>query len=149
MRWILGIALTAGLAVSGSAWSQDCATTIEGNDALQYSLKQITVDSSCDSFSLTLKHVGTLAAAVMGHNWVLTTTPDFEAVAMAGMAAGVDNDYVPPDDQRVIAHTKIIGGGQETTISFDPSELTAGGAYTFFCSFPGHYAIMQGRLIVE
>jgi azurin len=149
MRWILGTALAASLAFSGSAWSQDCAATIEGNDALQFSLSEITVNTSCDSFSLTLKHVGTLAAAVMGHNWVLTTTPDFEAVAMAGMAAGVDNDFVPPDDQRVIAATKIIGGGEEITISFDPSDLTAGGAYTFFCSFPGHYAIMQGKLIVE
>jgi azurin len=149
MRWILGTALTAGLAFSGGAWSQDCATTIEGNDALQFSLSEITVSSSCDSFSLTLKHVGVLAASVMGHNWVLTTTPDFEAVAMAGMAAGLDKNYVPPDDQRVIAASKIIGGGEETTISFDPSELMAGGAYTFFCSFPGHYAIMKGTLIVE
>jgi azurin len=149
MRWILGTALAASLAFSSSASSQDCAATIEGNDALQFNLSEIHISASCDSFALTLKHVGTLAATVMGHNWVLTTTPDFEAVAMAGMAAGVDNNYVPPDDQRVIAATKLIGGGEETTISFDPSELTAGGAYTFFCSFPGHYAIMKGKLIVE
>lgn len=149
MRWILGTALAAGLAFSSPVWSQDCAATIEGNDALQFNLSEIRVSTSCDSFSLTLKHVGTLAATVMGHNWVLTTTPDFEAVAMAGMAAGVDNDYVPVDDQRVIAATELIGGGEETTISFDASELTAGGAYTFFCSFPGHYAIMKGQLIVE
>jgi azurin len=149
MRWILGTALAASLAFSGAAWSQDCAATIEGNDQLQFSLKEITVSSSCDAFELTLKHVGTLAVTVMGHNWVLTSTPDFEAVAMAGMAAGADNDYIPPGDQRVIAHTKLVGGGEETSVSFDASQLTPGGDYTFFCSFPGHYAIMQGKLIVE
>jgi azurin len=36
---------------------------------------------------LTLKHSGKLAAATMGHNWVLTKTADMQAVSTAGMAA--------------------------------------------------------------
>jgi azurin len=149
MRWILGTALTASLAFSSPAWSQECAATIEGNDALQFSLSEIKVSSACDSFELTLKHTGTLAVNVMGHNWVLTTTPDYEAVAMAGLAAGLANEHLPPGDQRVIAATKLIGGGEETSVSFNPSDLAVGGDYTFFCSFPGHYAVMKGKLIVE
>jgi azurin len=149
MRWILGTALVAAIAFSGQARAQDCAATIEANDAIQYVQKELTVSSSCESFSLTLKHIGSMPAVAMGHNWVLTKTGDYEATAMDGQAAGADNDYVKPDDARVIAHTKIIGGGEETTISFDASMLEPGGDYTFFCSFPAHYILMNGKLIVE
>ena len=49
-----------------------------------------------------------------------------------------------PGDARVIAHTKIIGGGQTTSVTFPTSKLKKGEAYTFFCSFPGHWSIMKG-----
>jgi len=149
MRWILGAALVASIALSGAAEAQDCAATIEGNDAIQFSLSELKVSSSCKSFTLTLKHVGTLAANVMGHNWVLTATADFEGVAVAGQNAGMGQNYVPPGDARVIAATRIVGGGEETSVSFDASALEPGGNYTYFCSFPGHYVLMKGRLIVE
>ncbi|MGD8339562.1 MAG: azurin [Gammaproteobacteria bacterium] len=149
MRWILGTALTAGFALSGPAQAQDCAATIDGNDAVQFSLSEMKASSSCESFTVTLKHVGTLAANVMGHNWVLTATRDFESVAVAGQSAGADNNYVPPGDARVIAATRIIGGGEETSVTFDASALEPGGDYTYFCSFPGHYVLMKGKLIVE
>ena len=149
MRWILAMAVTATTAFASPAWSQDCAATIDSNDQIQFVQKQLTVSSSCESFSLTLRHTGTLDAKVMGHNWVLTRTADYQAVATMGMAAGASNDFVPPGDNRVIAATPIIGGGEETTISFDVSELQPGGDYTYFCSFPGHYAVMNGKLIVE
>ncbi|WP_198675019.1 plastocyanin/azurin family copper-binding protein [Aliidiomarina taiwanensis] len=61
----------------------------------------------------------------------------------------LDNDYLPEDQSKVIAATKIIGGGESTTITFSTSGLEKGGDYTFFCSFPGHWAIMQGKFIVN
>lgn len=149
MRWILGTALVASLAFAGPVWSQNCSATIEGNDAIQFVQKQITVSSSCETFTLTLKHIGTLAKTVMGHNWVLTATGDFMAVATDGQSAGIDKNYVPPGDARVLASTAVIGGGEETSVTFDASALTPGGDYTFFCSFPGHYVLMNGKLIVE
>ena len=69
-------------------------------------------------------------------------------VAQAGGAAGLENDYVPQNDPRVIAYSKIIGGGETTTVTFSTAYLSKGENYTFFCSFPGHYAIMQGSLTV-
>ena len=149
MRWILGAALIASYGLSGPAQAQDCAATIDGNDAIQFNLSEMTVSSSCESYTLTLRHVGSLAANVMGHNWVLTTTADYESVAMAGQSAGMDNDYVPAGDARVIAATAIIGGGEETSVTFDASALEPGGDYTYFCSFPGHYVLMKGKLVVE
>jgi azurin len=82
-----------------------------------------------------------------GHNWVLTATADYQAVAAAGQAAGPPN-YVPAGDARVLAATNVVGGGQETSVKFDLSKLTAGD-YTYFCSFPGHFVLMNGKLIVE
>ena len=148
MRWILGLGAAATAAFSGPALAQDCAATVSANDLIQFVEKELRVSRSCTTFSLTLKHVGTLAASVMGHNWVLTTAPDYQAVAMAGMSAGAANNHVPPNDARVLASTKVIGGGEETTISFDASKLEAGGDYTYFCSCPGHFAVMSGKLIV-
>jgi azurin len=133
---------------AGQAWSQECSLTVEGNDQIQFVQKELRVSSSCSEVTVTLKHIGTLAKNIMGHNWVLTATADYMAVAQAGQGAGPP-DYLPAGDGRVIAATDIIGGGEETTITFDASVLEAGGDYTFFCSFPGHFVLMNGKFIVE
>jgi azurin len=80
----------------------------------------------------------------MGHNWVLTKTADLTPVATDGMGAGFAANHVKPGDARVIAFTKIVGGGQTTSVKFPTSKLKKGEAYSFFCSFPGHYSIMRG-----
>ena len=72
-----------------------------------------------------------------------------QAVATAGMSAGAAANYVPADDKRVIAHASLVGGGASTSATFAGSLLKAGGNYEFFCSFPGHYALMKGKLIVK
>ena len=43
------------------------------------------------------------------------------------------SDYVKKDDARVIAHTKVIGGGESDSVTFDVSKLAAGQDYTYFC----------------
>ena len=134
--------------VSVESIAADCEQVIEGNDALQFNSKTMTVSASCETVTVTLKHTGQLPANIMGHNWVLTKSSDFMPVAQAGASAGLDNNYVPQNDSRVIAYSKIIGGGESTTVTFSASDLSINENYTFFCSFPGHYAIMQGSLIV-
>jgi|TARA_B100000959_G_scaffold158442_1_gene166072 azurin len=126
----------------------DCEQVIESNDALQFNSKAMTVSAACETVTVTLKHTGQLPAKIMGHNWVLTKSSDFMAVAQAGGAAGPQNNYVPQEDSRVIAYSKIIGGGESTTVTFSTTDLSSSESYTFFCSFPGHYAIMQGSLTV-
>lgn len=75
---------------------------------------------------------------MMGNNVVITATDAFQSVANDGLKAGLAGNYVPPNDKRVIASTRIIGGGEKAATSFAGSALKAGGAYTFFCSPPGH-----------
>ena len=129
--------------------ADSCNQVIEGNDMLQFNLKEMVVSSSCSEITVTLKHTGAMPANVMGHNWVLTNTADFMPVATAGGGAGMANNYVPVNDARVIAASAVIGGGAETSVTFSGDLLSAGGDYTFFCSFPGHYAIMKGSFVVR
>ncbi|PND34453.1 azurin [Achromobacter sp. HZ01] len=133
-------------AASLPALAAQCEATIEGNDAMQFNLKEMVVDKSCKQFTVTLKHVGKMPKVAMGHNWVLTKEADRQGVATDGMNAGAAQDYVKQGDSRVIAHTKVIGGGESDSVTFDVSKLTAGEAYAFFCSFPGHWAVMKGTL---
>lgn len=127
----------------------DCATSIEGNDAMQYNVGSITVPASCSEFTINLKHTGQLPVAAMGHNVVIAKASDREAIATDGMAAGVAGHYVKPDDARVIAHSELVGGGGTTSVTFQVSKIQGAGPFEFFCSFPGHWAVMRGPIKVE
>ena len=143
----LGALALVILAFSSNSNAQDCSVVIEGNDQIQFVQSELNVSSSCAEVTVTLKHIGQLAANIMGHNWVLTKTPDYQAVAQAGQAAGPPN-FVPEGDARVIAATPVIGGGEEVSVTFDISGLEAGGDYTYFCSFPGHFVLMFGKFVI-
>src|SRR5207342_1055046 len=127
----------------------NCGTTIEGNDAMQYNVGSIAVPASCGNFTINLKHADKMPVAAMGHNVVIAKTADQQAVSADGMAAGVAANYVKADDARVIAHTKLVGGGESTSVTFPTSKIKTGGPYEFFCSFPGHAAMMKGTIAVQ
>ena len=127
----------------------DCATEIEGSDAMQYNVSSIVVPASCKDFKITLKHTGKLPVSSMGHDVVITKASDVKAVDAAGMAAGAANGYVKADDPQVIAHTKLIGAGETTSVSFPVSKIQGDGPYEFFCSFPGHSVLMHGSISVK
>ncbi len=127
----------------------NCSTEIEGTDAMQYSVGSITIPASCTNFKITLRHTGTLPVAAMGHDVVITTQANMAAVDQESATVGLDHGYVKADDPRIIAHTKLIGGGQTTSVSFPASKLKTGGPYVFFCSFPGHSMTMHGTISVQ
>ncbi len=131
------------------ALANDCAITVVSNDMMQFDKKAISVSKSCKDFTVTLEHSGKLPKTAMGHNIVITKAADARAVATDGMSAGIDNSYVKSGDSRVIALTKVIGGGESTSVTFPVSKLSAGEKYKFFCSFPGHIGIMIGDLTLQ
>ncbi|RYG03855.1 MAG: azurin [Chitinophagaceae bacterium] len=135
--------------LSSTVFAEGCATTISGNDSMQFDKKTISVPKSCKKFTVTLTHTGKAGKNIMGHNWVLTKTEDAQPVATEGVGAGIDNGYVKAGDKRVIAASKMIGGGESTIVDVPVSQLKAGTGYTFFCSFPGHIALMKGSLTLE
>ena len=132
--------------LAGPVLAATCDVEIEGNDAMQFNKTSIAVPASCKQFTVKLKHVGKLPKTAMGHNWVLSKAADVQGVAADGIPAGLDKAYIKPGDDRVIAHTKIIGGGETDAVRFDVAKLKAGENYAWFCSFPGHSTLMKGTL---
>ena len=131
---------------STSVFAADCTIEIEGNDAMQFNKSSIEVSKSCKEFTVKLKHSGKLPRQAMGHNWVLAKTADVQAIATDGIAAGLPQNYVKAGDARVVAHTKIVGGGESDSVTFSTAKLGATDSYTYFCSFPGHSSLMKGTL---
>lgn len=118
---------------------------ITSDDYMKFNTSKITVKSG-KLVRLTLKHIGKLDVQLMGHNFVLLKD-NVDIIEFANKAAMASkNQYIPVESDEVIVYTDMIGGGQETTIEFLPPDV---GVYDFICSFPGHYAMMKGKFIVE
>jgi azurin len=141
---LAAVTLTA-LALPLTAHADPCRVEISGNDVMQYDKKELAVPAACRDITITLHHVGKQPREAMGHDWVLVKTADLAAVAQAAIGAGLANNYLPPGDKRVLAHTGVIGGGESTSVTFSASLLTRGGDYSYLCTFPGHSALMHGK----
>ena len=142
-KTLFALVLTAAAA---PVMAQQCAVTVESNDAMQYNVANIDVSKNCKEFVVTLKHVGKLPKNAMGHNLVIAKASDMAGIGSDGMVAGQPNDYVKAKDARVLAHTGIIGGGETSTAKLSVAALNAKDSYVFFCTFPGHSAIMKGTV---
>ena len=139
--------ITAFILVSRVASADVCKLAISATDQMRFEQQTLQVDAQCTDVEVTLHNSGKLPANIMGHDWVLTKTSDMASVANAGMGAGLANNYQKPGDKRIVAATAIIGGGESTTVRFSTTQLEAGTSYTYFCSAPGHFSIMKGRLM--
>jgi|TARA_B110000914_G_C15363326_1_gene399614 azurin len=114
------------------------------SDNMLFDKKFIYVNSR-QKITLTLSHTGKMDKKIMGHNFVLLKKGvDVTEYANRAMRAR-DNEYIADGDD-AIAYTKLIGGGESDTIVFD---APVKGSYTYICSFPGHYGVMKGVLIVK
>ena len=116
---------------------------LNSNDQMKFDKKIIRVNAN-QKVTLTLNHNGRFPASSMGHNFVLIKK-DVDVNEYALRAAGARNSEYIPEGDNEIAYTKMLGGGESDTITFDEPEP---GKYVFICSFPGHYQLMMGEFIV-
>jgi putative heme-binding domain-containing protein len=88
---------------------------------------------------------------VVPHNWVLIKPGQLERIGdltnkMIADPEAVARHYVP-NDPAVLAYTDITSPQQHEVIYFKaPTEK---GRYPFLCTFPGHWKVMNGQMIVE
>ena len=121
----------------------DFRVILNSFDNMIYDKNKIEVNSG-KNIILTLNHKGKVSKEFMGHNFVLLKKGvNIDEYAKKAVLAK-SNDYIPNSDE-TIAYTKMLGGGESTTISFLAPEA---GIYNYICSFPGHYMLMRGELIV-
>jgi len=115
-----------------------------GNDQMQYDINEFTVKAG-QTVRLTLENIGKLPKAAMGHNTVVLKK-GVDMVQFAIAANQAPPQYIPESKKdQIIAHTKLLGPGEKDTIEFTAPEP---GTYDYLCTFPGHFAVMKGKMIV-
>ena len=117
---------------------------LNSNDQMQFDKKVLSA-SPGQKVTLTLNHTGRGNKMIMGHNFVLLKSGvDVDDFAQRAVEAN-EKEYIPEGNE-MIAYTELIGGGETTSITF---EAPSTGIYTFICTFPAHYQLMRGQLIVK
>jgi len=128
------------------AFAEECKLVVSASDMMRFDTNEINIDNNCNKFVITLKHSGNLPINAMGHNIVFLETKNLQKiVSKINMSHGIENGFIP-DMEEVLFKSIMIGGGQETTFELDLNVFNRGGDYMFICSFPGHFALMQGKL---
>jgi azurin len=88
---------------------------------------------------------------VTQHNLVIGQPGSLEELGMAGneMAkdpAGLSKGFIPVSD-KILHHTKLLDHGTSETLRFEAPKTP--GTYPFLCTFPGHWILMKGEMIVK
>ncbi|MBT7650917.1 MAG: Azurin [Opitutae bacterium] len=123
--------------------------SISGNDLMQFSLKEFEVKAG-EEVELEFKNAGSLPKIAMGHNLVILKE-GVSAIAFGGkaMQAGANATNALPDSVKgdVLAFTKLLGPGETEVVKFTAPKKP--GIHQFVCTFPGHYAMMRGVMVVK
>lgn len=122
---------------------------VTGNDAMQFNIKTFYGQPK-EQIRITFKNIGSLPKIAMGHNFVLLKK-DIDALAFGQKVLASGGSATNPLPKSllgdVIAFTQLLGPGESETLSFEvPSHK---GEYEYVCTFPGHFAMMRGKMIVK
>jgi azurin len=118
---------------------------IEAGKNLTFSVKSFTVRAG-EPIKLTFVNPD-----VVPHNWALIrpgTLPEVGDLVNKLVADpdAVSRHYIPKTDD-VLVHTDVVDPQGQFTIQFRaPSRK---GRYPFLCTFPGHWMVMNGVMIVQ
>jgi len=121
------------------------AVTIETAENLAYKTRELVAKPG-EPIAITFVNPD-----VVPHNWVLVKPGTLAAVGTLadGLIAdpeAVARHYIPKTDD-VLAYADIAEPGKRQTIFFNVPD--APGHYPYLCTFPGHWKLMHGVLIVK
>ena len=88
---------------------------------------------------------------VVPHNWVLINPGKLSAIGEAANKLIADpsalaRHYVPESND-VLCYTDMTNPGAQFTIHFNAPKSP--GRYPFLCTFPGHWVVMNGAMLVD
>ncbi len=87
---------------------------------------------------------------VVPHNWALLSPDSLDLVGNLTNRYIADPDaplrHYVPDVPQVISFTDIVSPGSEFSIFFRAPEEP--GRYPYLCTFPGHWSVMNGMMVV-
>ena len=121
---------------------------LSADDRMVFSKTSFEVVSG-QKVTLVFKNTGTKGEKSMKHNVVLLKPGNTIVSFAVKCNAAAETGYVPADKEskeQMVGHVKLLGGGQTGTLTFTAGEP---GEYPFFCSSPGHFDKMQGKITVK
>jgi azurin len=121
---------------------------VKGLDNMKFDVELIEAEPG-ERIRIVLETVSNMPPQAMQHNLaIIDLGTDLESFSMASMQAR-DNDYIAPDyEDRVIANTAMIPGGETAEVVFTVPDTP--GDYDYVCTWPGHFmAGMVGVLRVQ
>ncbi|MGV3662974.1 MAG: PVC-type heme-binding CxxCH protein [Prosthecobacter sp.] len=88
---------------------------------------------------------------VTPHNLLIVQPGAADEVGMAGnemakLPDGMAKGFIP-DSPKILHKTKMLMQGDVETLRFKAPEVP--GKYPYICTFPGHWLVMKGEMIVE
>lgn len=108
-------------------------------NAMRYEVGTITAPAGA-TVRLVMDNSATTSPAMIHNVVVVATKSDIERV---GRAAASERDNIP-DDPAILTYTPLAGPGERTAVVFT---MPPPGEYPFLCTYPGHFAFMQGTLV--
>lgn len=145
---MLAFGLLLSCSVPAARAAGDEPIDISATDQMKFDVTDITGKVG-QKLTLMLTNDGSLPKAAMAHNLVIlkpgSDVMAFVTAASKRAAAG----YLPGGEPatHMIVHTKLLGPGEDDTISFTPD---APGVYEYVCTFPAHAtAGMRGKITVK
>ena len=114
-------------------------------EQMRYDTPRLVVEAG-KPFEIILENMD-----AMGHNLVIVKPGTKEKVGTASATMTpdkLDGQGRPflPNSSDILAATKLVEPGQKETLKF--TAPTEEGEYEYVCTVPGHFAIMNGKLIV-
>jgi putative heme-binding domain-containing protein len=118
---------------------------LEAGQNLSFSTREIRVAAG-EAIALRFRNPD-----VVPHNWALLRPGKLASVGEMVNRLISDPDaayrnYIPDSDD-ILCYTDIVEGQDEMTIYFVAPSTP--GVYPYLCTFPGHWMVMNGELIVE
>lgn len=150
VRMIQLVMVLALLLLTGACGNARASSGVQlelGSQGDQLAFTQTTLKANAgEPVTVVFKN----SSKALQHNWVLVQGDDSVArqVSEAALVAGLEQGAIPADQANILAHTQLLQSGETETLIF--TAPTEPGAYTYLCTFPGHYLVgMKGTLVVE
>lgn len=124
---------------SAKSASLSCDITISADDKMQYSLNEIKIPLTCEKFFVYFKN----DSKYLKHNFLISLEEDIKL-----LAEDIDKNYMPNNKKKVLFGTELINPNSQITLVIDSSKFIKDKTYIFWCSFPGHYLKMRGKIIL-
>lgn len=136
------------LVFAQGAPSSSCQARISANDTLRFTPSVIEVPHTCERYVVIFRHDGLLPKRASPRNWVLTRADQVQAVVREAEIAGEKGQWLKADDDRIIAHSAVLGRDESQRIEFSTERLDPQAEYVFLSTIPGVSPVLRGKLVV-